>query len=124
MEATGASQVTFHLKTPFGPFLSNIANNGEIVNQVAIESKDPSRNAVGTGPFEFVEWVQGDHITLKKNDSYFESGKPYLDGDPVQVPARRPESDRRAAVGRSELGRRGSAPAAEHAEERIRRTTT
>ena len=73
-------QVTFHLKTPFGPFLSNLANNGEIVNQKAIESKDPSRNAIGTGPFEFVEWVQGDHITLKKNDSYFVSGKPYLDG--------------------------------------------
>jgi peptide/nickel transport system substrate-binding protein len=79
VEATGPTQVTFHLKTSFGPFLSNLANNGEIVNQVAIESKDPSRNAVGTGPFEFVEWVQGDHITLKKNDSYFLSGKPYLD---------------------------------------------
>jgi hypothetical protein len=50
------------------------------VNQAAIEAKDPSRNAVGIGPFEFVEWVQGDHLTLKKNDSYFESGKPYLDG--------------------------------------------
>src|SRR6478672_1539692 len=80
VEATGASQVTFHLKTSFGPFLSNLANNGEIVNQAAIEAKDPSRNAVGTGPFEFVEWVQGDHITLKKNDSYFLSGKPFLDG--------------------------------------------
>jgi peptide/nickel transport system substrate-binding protein len=80
VEATGPTQVTFHLKTPFGPFLSNLANNGEIVNQAAIEAKDPSRNAVGTGPFEFVEWVQGDHITLKKNDSYFLSGKPYLDG--------------------------------------------
>jgi peptide/nickel transport system substrate-binding protein len=80
VEASGPTQVTFHLKTPFGPFLSNLANNGEIVNQVAIESKDPSRNAVGTGPFEFVEWVQGDHITLKKNANYFESGKPYLDG--------------------------------------------
>jgi peptide/nickel transport system substrate-binding protein len=80
VEASGPAQVTFHLKTPFGPFLSNLANNGEIVNQVAIESKDPSRNAVGTGPFEFVEWVQGDHITLKKNENYFESGKPYLDG--------------------------------------------
>jgi peptide/nickel transport system substrate-binding protein len=80
VEATGPTQVTFHLKTPFGPFLSNLANNGEIVNQKAIESKDPSRNAIGTGPFEFVEWVQGDHITLKKNDSYFLSGKPYLDG--------------------------------------------
>ena len=80
VEATGPTQVTFHLKTAFGPFLSNLANNGEIVNQKAIESKDPSRNAVGTGPFEFVEWVQGDHITLKKNDTYFLSGKPYLDG--------------------------------------------
>ena len=80
IEATGASQVTFHLKTPFGPFLSNLANNGEIVNQVAIESKDPARNAIGTGPFEFVEWVQGDHITLKKNDAYFQSGKPFMDG--------------------------------------------
>jgi peptide/nickel transport system substrate-binding protein len=79
VEATGPTQVTFHLKTSFGPFLSNLANNGEIVNQVAIESKDPSRNAIGTGPFEFVEWVQGDHITLKKNDSYFLSGKPFLD---------------------------------------------
>ena len=80
IEATGPTQVTFHLKTAFGPFLSNLANNGEIVNQKAIESKDPSRNAVGTGPFEFVEWVQGDHITLKKNDTYFLSGKPFLDG--------------------------------------------
>jgi peptide/nickel transport system substrate-binding protein len=80
VESTGTNQVTFHLKTSFGPFLSNLANNGEIVNQAAIEAKDPARNAIGTGPFEFVEWVQGDHITLKKNENYFESGKPYLDG--------------------------------------------
>jgi peptide/nickel transport system substrate-binding protein len=80
VEATGPTQVTFHLKTSFGPFLSNLANNGEIVNQKAIESSDPSRNAIGTGPFEFVEWVQGDHVTLKKNESYFLDGKPYLDG--------------------------------------------
>ena len=114
----GRRQVTFHLKTPFGPFLSNLANNGEIVNQKAIESKDPSRNAVGTGPFEFVEWVQGDHITLKKNDSYFLSGQALPRRDRVQVPERRPEPDRRAALGRPELVRRGAAPAAEHAEER------
>jgi peptide/nickel transport system substrate-binding protein len=80
VEASGPTQVTFHLKTPFGPFLSNLANNGEIVNQKAIESKDPARNAIGTGPFEFVEWVQGDHITLKKNPNYFLQGKPFLDG--------------------------------------------
>jgi peptide/nickel transport system substrate-binding protein len=81
VEMVNAHRVVFHLKTSFGPFLTNLANNGEIVNQKAIESgKNPARNPVGTGPFEFVEWVQGDHITVKRNDSYFEAGKPYLDG--------------------------------------------
>jgi peptide/nickel transport system substrate-binding protein len=79
VEVVSPTQVTFHLKTSFGPFLTNLANNGEIVNQKAIESKDPARNPVGTGPFQFVEWVQGDHITLKKWDKYFRSGRPHLD---------------------------------------------
>lgn len=80
IEATTPTQVTFNLKTPFGPFLSNLANNGEIVNQKAVEANDPARNPVGTGPFTFVEWVQGDHITLQKNPDYFLEGKPHLDG--------------------------------------------
>jgi peptide/nickel transport system substrate-binding protein len=80
VEVTGDHQVTFHLKSPFGPFLSNVANNGEIVNQKAIESSDPARNPIGTGPFRFVEWVQGDHITLERWDQYFEPDRPHLDG--------------------------------------------
>jgi peptide/nickel transport system substrate-binding protein len=71
--------VVFHLKSPFGPFLTNLATNGEIVNQKAIESGDPARQPVGTGPFSFVEWVQGDHITIKKNPNYFKEGLPHLD---------------------------------------------
>jgi peptide/nickel transport system substrate-binding protein len=74
------TKVTFKLKTPFGPFLTNLANNGEIVNKTAIEAKGSARKPVGTGPFKFVEWIQGDHVTLQRNDSYFESGKPHLDG--------------------------------------------
>jgi peptide/nickel transport system substrate-binding protein len=66
VEAKSDTQVTFHLKSPFGPFLTNLANNGEIVNQKAIEAQDPARKPVGTGPFSFVEWVQGDHINLEK----------------------------------------------------------
>ncbi len=80
VEVASPTQVVFHLKSPFGPFLSNLANNGEIVNQKAVEAADPARNPVGTGPFKFVEWVQGDHITLEKFDGYFKEGKPYLDG--------------------------------------------
>ena len=71
--------VVFHLTAPFGPFLTNLATNGEIVNKKAIGTSDPARHPVGTGPFEFVEWVQGDHITLKKNSHYFKPGLPHLD---------------------------------------------
>lgn len=31
---------------------------------------DPSR-VVGSGPFRFVEWVQGDHATVTRNDDYW-----------------------------------------------------
>lgn len=79
VEVTSPTTVVFHLKTAFGPFLSNLANNGEIVNQKAIESGDPARRPVGTGPFAFVEWVQGDHISLKKHAGYHHAGQPHLD---------------------------------------------
>src|SRR4051812_2138133 len=74
------TRVTFKLKTSFGPFLTNLANNGEIVNKTAIEAKGSARKPVGTGPFMFVDWVQGDHVTLKRNPHYFVKAKPHLDG--------------------------------------------
>ncbi|HEU0164012.1 MAG TPA: ABC transporter substrate-binding protein, partial [Thermomicrobiales bacterium] len=34
---------------------------------------------IGSGPFVFDSWEKGSKITLKKNPSYWEPGKPYLD---------------------------------------------
>jgi peptide/nickel transport system substrate-binding protein len=79
VEVVSPTTVVFHLSEPFAPFLTNVAQNGEIMNQKAVESSDPTRNPVGTGPFVFVEWVQSDHITLKKNPDYFMKTQPYLD---------------------------------------------
>lgn len=79
VDASDPAVAVFHLKSSFGPFLTNLATNGQIVNKTAIESGDAARNPVGTGPFKFVEWVQGDHITLEKNAAYFKAGLPHLD---------------------------------------------
>ncbi|MBV9578052.1 MAG: ABC transporter substrate-binding protein [Chloroflexi bacterium] len=33
----------------------------------------------GTGPYKFVEWVSGDHISWVKNPNYWQQGVPYID---------------------------------------------
>jgi len=52
-----------------------------------MEGPDAARKAVGTGPFTFVEWVQGDHLQFAKNAHYWQSNKPYLDALHVTINA-------------------------------------
>jgi oligopeptide transport system substrate-binding protein len=58
-----------------------------IVAKEAVENygKDFRRHPVGTGPFAFTAWEQGQALILKKNDHYYEKDSsgyplPYLDG--------------------------------------------
>ena len=41
----------------------------------------------GTGPFKFVEWVQGQHLRFEKHPNYWLSGRPYLDSVQVNIRA-------------------------------------
>lgn len=53
-----------------GNFLFNMAWGDAVV--VAPETAaNNATNPVGTGPFTFVEWVQGDHVELAKNPDYW-----------------------------------------------------
>jgi peptide/nickel transport system substrate-binding protein len=50
-----------------------------ITDPETLQGPDSKTKVVGTGPFEFVEWAQGDHVTLRKNPNYWRAGTPYLD---------------------------------------------
>jgi peptide/nickel transport system substrate-binding protein len=60
------------------PFVIDALPNLSIIDPASFEQYGASK-PVGTGPFTFVEYVQGDHLTLRKNPKYWDSGKPYLD---------------------------------------------
>jgi peptide/nickel transport system substrate-binding protein len=49
-----------------------------------IAEAEGSKRWVGTGPFKWGEWAPGVRLTLVRNDSYWKSGLPYLDGVVVQ----------------------------------------
>jgi len=66
--------VRFELKTAFAPFLNYLAHPAaHIVSPTAIELYGDTigEHPVGTGPFKFVEWVRGDHLTLDRFDGYY-----------------------------------------------------
>ncbi len=44
-----------------------------------IQTHPANSRPVGSGPFRFVEWKEGEHIVLERFDDFFRPGRPYLD---------------------------------------------
>lgn len=81
---------TFQLKLlrPYIPMLGIISMQYcSVVAREAVEKygTDFRRHPVGSGPFQFIDWEEGQALVLKKNPGYFEKDKegkqlPYVDG--------------------------------------------
>lgn len=66
----GADKVVVTLKRPTGNLLFNLGWGDAVI--VAPESADSNKALpIGTGPFKFDRWVQGDRIELQRNSNYW-----------------------------------------------------
>ncbi len=86
LKAINDSTLQITLKKPFTPFLSMLtAQYCSVVPREVAEhyGKDFRQHPVGTGPFKFKHWKEGEILVLLKNEKYweFEGGSrlPYLD---------------------------------------------
>jgi peptide/nickel transport system substrate-binding protein len=76
VEVTGKYTGDIILKEPFAPLFNSTlpATTGWIVSKKAVEEMGNDKlktNPVGTGPYEFVEWVPNQKVVLKRFDGYW-----------------------------------------------------
>ncbi|MFY0636110.1 MAG: ABC transporter substrate-binding protein [Vannielia sp.] len=70
VEAVNPTTVKITLGQPDGAFPFKMAW-GDAVMVDEASAADLATNPVGTGPFTFTEWAQGDHVTLTRNPDYW-----------------------------------------------------
>jgi peptide/nickel transport system substrate-binding protein len=61
------------------PGVFNLLALMSVVDSESMQSSTARQQAVGTGPFVFAEWQQGDHIRLLKYQQYWHPDVPHLD---------------------------------------------
>lgn len=67
--------VTIYLKEGYSEFLADLT-----LAIIPASNDDPEGNPIGTGPFKYVSYTPGQELVLAKNENYWQSSVPYLDG--------------------------------------------
>lgn len=95
IDTPNASTVIVHLKTKFAPFVNTFFAMSDQPFPVApahVLAKYPNLNqvsfnnapTVSDGPYRFVQWARGDHVTLARNDGFF-LARPGLDRVEIKI---------------------------------------
>lgn len=65
-------EVKVTLTETYGPMITRFAVAKMISPKMIKEQlSEIPKSVVGTGPYKFVEWIQGDHLTIERNDDYW-----------------------------------------------------
>jgi peptide/nickel transport system substrate-binding protein len=78
--------VVFHLREPYVNFVEDTFYDEDVLPRHLLQDARGAafarsafhRHPVGSGPYRFVEWVAGSHITLRRFDDWYGEG-PYVD---------------------------------------------
>ncbi len=75
---TDGNNLTFTLSQPSSSLLYNLARPDSIIYPAAKADTQRSQ-PIGTGPFKFVEYIEGSEVRLERFEDYYLEGVPYLD---------------------------------------------
>ncbi len=84
VQAGDGNTVVFTLSEPSSSLLYNLARPDSIIYPAA-QAETQRSQPIGTGPFRFVDYVEGSEVRLEKFADYYLEGVPYLDAVTFEI---------------------------------------
>lgn len=106
VNVTGPLQVTVKLKAADVTLPAVLSDRaGMMVSPKAVQAlgKDHDRMPVGTGPWKFVSWADNQKVVVTRNEKYWRSGLPNLDGIEFSIISDNATALRTVTAGQNDL---------------------
>ncbi|MFO1081479.1 MAG: ABC transporter substrate-binding protein [Reyranellaceae bacterium] len=88
IEIAGPQQVALRMKQPDSSLLLTLSDRAGMMSSPKATQelgKDYDRRPVGAGPMKFVSWNDNEKVVYARNERYWRSGQPLLDGLEMNV---------------------------------------
>ncbi len=93
------------LREPYAPFAASLASGWAAIlpaERIA-DGHNFATRPIGTGPFEFVEWVSDSHVSMTRNDNYWMPGRPAFEDLRFNIITEMPVQEQGLLTGRLDV---------------------